>query len=472
MNAADYPQLPVMLVDDEPQALNSFENVLRSARINHFQRCQDSREVLSLVQNQTPEIILLDLRMPHISGEELLATLRQEHPELPVIIITAANEVDTAVACMKTGAFDYLVKPVEKSRLISAVQRAIQLCELRRENNLLKDRVLSDRLNHPESFSEIVTCSSAMHSVFRYIEAVSTSPQPVVITGETGVGKEMIAKAVHRLSGRPGEYVSVNIAGLDDNMFADTLFGHKKGAFTGADTPRRGLLEQASGGTLFLDEIGDMGIEAQVKLLRLLQEGEFFPLGSDIPKRSDARIVAATNQDLSDLRASGRFRKDLYYRLCSHHVHVPPLRERREDLPLLIEHFLDKTASALDKKSPTPPDELEVLLASYHFPGNVRELEAMTWDAVSYHKSGKLSLDVFRKHIGQSLPGNDPKATASDIRAQPLLRFTDPLPTLKQAEQLLIDEAMQRSEGNQAVAAMHLGITRQALNRRLRKTKQ
>ena len=228
MKPAIYPQLAVMLVDDEPQALNSFENVLRSARITHFLRCQDSREVLPLLQKQTPEVILLDLRMPHLSGEELLATLRQEYPELPVIIITAATEVDTAVACMKAGAFDYLVKPVEKSRLISAVQRAIQLCELRRENSLLKDRVLSGKLNHPEHFSDIVTRSSDMHALFQYIEAISTSPQPVVITGETGVGKEMIAKAVHRISGRPGKLVPVNIAGLDDTMFADTLFGHKK----------------------------------------------------------------------------------------------------------------------------------------------------------------------------------------------------------------------------------------------------
>ena len=472
MNTAVYPQLPVMMVDDEPQALNSFESVLRSARINHFQRCEDSREVLPLLRKQPPELILLDLRMPHVSGEELLATLRREHPELPVIIITAANDVDTAVACMKAGAFDYLLKPVEKSRLISGVLRAIELCELRRENSLLKDRVLSGRLKHPEIFAQIVTRSSAMHSVFRYIEAVSVSPQPVVITGETGVGKEMIARAVHRLSDRPGSYVSVNIAGLDDNMFADTLFGHKKGAFTGADSNRRGLLEQASGGTLFLDEIGDLGVEAQVKLLRLLQEGEFFPLGSDVAKRSDARIVAATNQDLNGLRESGRFRKDLYYRLCSHHVHLPPLRDRREDLPLLIDHFLQKTAAALGKNKPTPPEELVVLLSSYHVPGNIRELEAMTWDAVSYHKSGKLSLDVFRERIGQSLPAGNPDGRTAELQLQPLIRFAEQLPTLKQAEQILIDEAMKRSEGNQAIAAMHLGITRQALNRRLRKTKR
>ena len=246
----------------------------------------------------------------------------------------------------------------------------------------------------------------------------------------------------------------------------------KKGAFTTADEARLGLLEKASGGTLFLDEIGDMGIESQVKLLRLLQEGEYFPLGSDVAKRSDARILAATNQNLSDLRDSGRFRKDLYYRMCSHHVHVPPLRDRKEDMPLLVNHFIEKTSAALNKKIPTAPDELVVLLSSYHFPGNIRELEAMTYDAVSYHKSGKLSLDVFRKHIGKSLPGNRSEGHAAGQQLEPLLRFFDQLPTFKQAEQLLIDEAMKRSEGNQAVAAMHLGITRQALNRRLRKSQE
>ena len=214
----------------------------------------------------------------------------------------------------------------------------------------------------------------------------------------------MIAKAVHLLSNRKGEFVPVNVAGLDENVFTDTLFGHKKGAFTGADRARIGLVEQASGGTLFLDEIGDLSADLQVKLLRLLQEGEYFPLGSDVTKRSDARVVVATNQELQTLQESGKFRKDLYYRLCAHHVHIPPLRERREDLPLLAEHFLEKSSEALGKKKPTPPKELFILLSSYHFPGNIRELKSMIWDAVSYHKIGKLSLDAFKTHIRKTQP--------------------------------------------------------------------
>ena len=311
-----------------------------------------------------------------------------------------------------------------------------------------------------------------MRSVFQYVEAISISPQPVLITGETGVGKEMIAKAVHNLSNRKGEFVPVNVAGLDENVFTDTLFGHKKGAFTGADSARIGLVEQASGGTLFLDEIGDLSSDLQVKLLRLLQEGEYFPLGSDVTKRSDARVVVATNQELQMLQESGKFRKDLYYRLCAHNVHIPPLRERREDLPLLVEHFLEKSSVALGKKKPTPPNELLILLSSYHFPGNIRELEAMIWDAVSYHKLGKLSLDAFKTHITNTQPSIEADFKLPLQNENGIISFSEQLPTLKQAEHLLISEALKRSDGNQAIAALNLGITRQALNRRLKRSER
>ncbi len=469
MNTVNYPYLPVLLVDDEPQALNSFESVLSSARIKNCIQCQDSRELLPLLSKQEIEVILLDLRMPFLSGEELLPIITNEHPEIPVIVITGANDVETAVKCMQAGAFDYMVKPVEKNRLVAGVRRAIELRELQRENRMLRAHVLSDRLEQPEAFSEIITDSTVMRSVFQYVEAIAISPQPVLITGETGVGKEMIARAIHVISNRRGEFVPVNVAGLDENVFADTLFGHKKGAFTGADEPRRGLVEQASGGTLFLDEIGDLSADLQVKLLRLLQEGEYFPLGSDVAKRSDARVVVATNQELQFLQASGRFRKDLYYRLYGHHVHVPPLRERRDDLPLLVDHFLDKSSKALNKKKPTPPRELYVLLSNYAFPGNIRELESMVWDAVSYHKSGKLSLDVFKKHIVKTQPSADAVSELLLEKEDELIHFSETLPTLRQAENLLISEALRRSEGNQAIAALKLGISRQALNSRLKR---
>jgi len=467
-----YPHFPILMVDDEEQALNSFEIALRSANINHVICCQDSRQVMPIFSSQEIEAMMLDLSMPHMSGEELLSMVNKDFPEVPVIIITGSNDVETAVRCMKWGAFDYMVKPVEKSRLISGVRRAIELRELQRENRLLRDHVLSDRLEHPEAFSEIITNSDLIRSVFQYIEAISISPHPVLITGETGVGKELAARALHNLSRPKGAFVPVNVAGLDDNVFADTLFGHRKGAFTGADQVRSGLVEQASGGTLFLDEIGDLSPASQVKLLRLLQDGEYFPLGSDVAKRSDARVVVATNQNLQALQESGKFRKDLYYRLCAHHVHIPTLRERLKDLPLLVEHFLEKASKALGKMKPTPPAELFALLSAYHYPGNIRELQSMIFDAVSNHKSGKLSLDVFKAYLWKKQPPAEAGSKQSPDQDRSSVSFPEQLPTLKQAEQLLVSEALRRASGNQATAALILGITRQALNKRLKLLQQ
>ena len=472
MTESTYPHFPVMMVDDEAQAITSFEMALRSANMNNFIRCHDSRDVMPLLSSQEIEVMLLDLRMPHISGEELLPMITSDYPEIPVVVITGSNDVDTAVKCMQYGAFDYILKPVEKSRLIGGVKRAVELRELQRENQLLKAHVLSDELEKPEAFSEIITTSASMRSIFQYIEAISNSPRPVLITGETGVGKELVAKAVHTLSNREGAFMPVNVAGLDDHVFADTLFGHKKGAFTDAREARGGLIEQAAGGTLFLDEIGDLSTSSQVKLLRLLQEGEFFPLGSDVAKRSDARIVVATNQNLEELQASGKFRKDLYYRLCSHHIQIPTLGARREDLPVLVDHFLAKASKTLNKKKPTPPAELITLLSTYHFPGNIRELESIIFDAVSSHKSGKLSMDVFKAHIAQKHPTLKPDSGDLTPEISTPVIFSEQLPTLKQAEQLLIDEAMKRSNGNQSIAALGLGISRQALNKRLKKADQ
>jgi DNA-binding NtrC family response regulator len=400
-----YPHRPIMLVDDEPQALTSFEMTLRSAGMNNFICCRDSREVMSILAREEMEIMLLDLWMPHVSGEELLRQISADYPDLTLIIITGADDVETAVRCVREGVFDYIVKPVERARLISSVRRAMELRELHRENRALKARVLSDRLTRPEAFSEIVTISARMRSIFRYMEAIAPSPRPMLITGEPGVGKRLVARAVHTLSRRTGPFVAVNVSGLDNHMFADALFGHRKDAFNGALEARAGLLEQAASGTLFLDEIGDLGPSSQVRLLRLLQDRAYFPLGSDLAKRSDASIVAATTHDLEAGRNSGTFRRDLHHRLSGHHIHVPPLRERREDLPVLLDYFLEKASGTLGKQRPTPPDELIELLVSYHFPGNVRELESMVHNAVSSHTSGELSMDAFKAKSFQKTAG-------------------------------------------------------------------
>ncbi len=466
MKASLYPSLPILMVDDEVQALDSFETNILFASINNIIRCEDSRDVMPLLSKQEIEVMLLDLSMPHIPGEELLSLVTRDFPEVPVIIITGSNDVDTAVNCMKSGAFDYMVKPVEKSRLISGVKRAIEIRELQRENRLLKAHVLSDQLEHPEAFSEIVTNSPAMRSIFQYIEAISNSPQPVLITGETGVGKELVAKAIHNLSNRKGDFVPVNVAGLDDNVFADTLFGHKKGAFTGADQARAGFIEQASGGTLFLDEIGDLSSTSQVKLLRLLQEGEFFPLGSDIVRHSDARVVVATNQDLQTLQESGKFRKDLYYRLRAHHIHIPPLRERYEDLPILVNHFLEKASKELGKVKPVPSADLFSLLISHPFPGNIRELSSMIFDAVSRDKFGKLSRDLFTPYFRQqdglltAHTGSATTASSLKVKVEAVSQITE--------KQMIID-ALKKTNQNRTKAANLLVMSRRTLQNKIKK---
>jgi DNA-binding NtrC family response regulator len=465
MEPSDYPELPLLLVDDEEHTLDSFEIALRSGKINNFIRRQDSRDVIPTLSEHQAEVVLLDLRMPHITGDQLLPLIVTEHPDVPVIIITGADDVETAVKCMKAGAFDYMVKPVERSRLVAGVKRAIEIRELKRENRRLKDQVLSPELASPLSFSEIISNNDSMKSIFRYIEAIAASPQPVLITGETGTGKELIAKAIHRASRRRGEFVAVNVAGLDDNVFTDTLFGHKKGAFTGADQPRGGLIEKAAEGTLFLDEIGDLTVASQVKLLRLLQENEYLPLGSDVTKRSTARVVVATNIDVEKQLSSGKFRKDLYYRLRTHQIHIPPLRDRKEDIPLLLDYFLDQCSEKLGKNTPTPPKELLTMLQCYAFPGNIRELQAMVFDAVSNHHSGMLSMETFKPYISMEQDRRKDSEPSST-----LISFHDQLPTLREMEDLLVEEAMKRAGNNQGIAAMSLGISRQALNKRLSKT--
>ncbi len=461
------PVFPIMVVDDEEAILLSIDTSLRMAGMNNVITCSDSREVMPVLAKQQIELMLLDLTMPHLLGEDVLSKVSREFPEIPIVIITGTVDVETAVRCMKSGAFDYVVKPLEESRLVTAVNQVLAFNELKKENLALKECIFSDTLEHPEAFSDIITSNKKMLALFKYVETIASTSQPVLITGETGVGKEMIANAIHRASGFTGPFTAVNVAGLDDHTFSDTLFGHVKGAFTGADRDRSGLVEHAAGGTLLLDEIGDLNNASQVKLLRLLQEGEYLPLGRDNPKYSRARVLAATNQDLWVRQDEGTFRKDLFYRLGTYHIHIPPLRERMDDLSFLIGFFLEEAANSLNKKKPTPPKELFTLLGTYSFPGNVRELRAMAFDAVSRHTSKMLSLDVFKSYIKRE--NSRPLSRMMENNDNSLISFSEKLPTIKQTTGLLVEEAMQRSRGNQSVAAQILGISQPALSKRLKK---
>lgn len=469
MNELQYPINPVLIVDDEPHLLQSYNLTLQENGVDNVILCSDSRMVDNYLLEGELELILLDLTMPHLTGQDILQHINAYYPDIPVIIITGTNDIETAVQCMREGAFDYLLKPINNSTLVNSVKRVLQYKELLRENSLLKERILSKELRNPEAFDKFITQNDKMKSIFQYMEAISNTSEPVLITGETGVGKEMISKAFYRLTGAQGEFVAVNVAGLDDQMFTDTLFGHTKGAFTDAVKARPGLIERSSGGVLFLDEIGDLNMASQVKLLRLLQEGEYYPLGSDTPHYTDVKIVLATNKDLFEMQKKGEFRKDLYYRLNVHNISILPLRNRKDDLPLLIEHFLVEAATKMKKKKPTIPYELLTMLSTYNFPGNVRELRSMIFDAVAAHKAGIMSLDSFTQHLEKSKHfkiGDQRKEIG--LLDSKILSFTSVLPTLKECQKLLIKEAMKRSDNNQSIAARLLGISRQGLNKRLK----
>lgn len=456
------PSHPILLVDDEPHILNGFSIALAAAGFNHLLRCQDSRQVMALLSGQDAEVVLLDLMMPHLSGQEVLNRIKEEHPDLPVIISTGVDDVRVAVECMRSGAFDYILKPLDEGRLLTAVNRAVEMRQLRRENTSLARRILTRDLEHPNAFAAFVTANPRMQAIFRYCEAIAEGQQPILITGETGVGKDLIARAIHQVSGRSGHFVPVNVAGLDDQIFSDTLFGHARGAFTGADRSRAGLVEKAAAGTLFLDEIGNLSEPSQVKLLRFLEDREYYPLGADVPRSSSARVLAATSLDLDRAMETGRFRRDLYFRLRTHHVHIPPLRERREDLHLLLDHFMNQAGSEFDKKNLTCAPGLPAILGSYSFPGNVRELKALIFNAVAGLEEEMLAASAFEELTGKLPPVSGPPDKKFFERLQDL-------PTLKEATELLIGEALRRTGGNQRPAARLLGISPQALSQRLKR---
>jgi DNA-binding NtrC family response regulator len=471
MNTDIAPKPPIIVVDDEPEVLESFELILNSDGYDQVITCRDSREVAGILSRTgSATAILLDLVMPYLKGEELLPILSEHHPEIPVIVITATDKLETAVGCMKAGAFDYLVKPVETMRLLSSVRRAVESTETARENQELKRRLLSESLDKPDAFEQIITRNPKMLAIFRYIEAIATTKEPVLITGATGVGKELVARAIHTLSGLPGPFVAVNVAGLDDHAFSDTLFGHKKGAFTGVVDKREGLVKKADNGSLFLDEIGDLSPASQIKLLRLLQEKEYYTLGSDLPHKSGARILAASNRNLEANGRDACMRRDLFYRLQTHQVSLPPLHDRLADLPLLVDHFLERAAKKLGKKPPTYPPELIPLLRCHPFPGNIRELQTMILDAVGEHQSGVLSLKSFKKRIFKH--SRDAGQEAGPSAYEGLFAQVPTLPTLEEATQLLIDEALARAGNNQSIASRFLGISQPALSRRLKYRKQ
>lgn len=458
-------QTSVLVVEDELCVRESLTVYLADAGYRVLE-AENGLVGLELFRSHRPDIVMTDLRMPVMDGFALVEAITAEDAATPLVVVSGVGAVNEAVRAMRLGAWDYVSKPIMSFEelqitLESCLERARTKKELERLRRHLSEGTLGDET----AFSKIITSSPRMRAIFLYLESVAPSRQPVLISGETGTGKELVARAIHSLSGLGGPFVAVNLAGVDDAMFSDTLFGHQRGAFTGADRVREGLIRQGSGGTLFLDEIGDLSAGSQVKLLRLLQEGEYMPLGSDKVAKSDVRVVAATHADLKTKMENGTFRPDLYYRLCSHRVELPPLRARSEDLPLLTAHFLEKSASLLGKQTPKAPAELNSYLAAYNFPGNIRELEAMIHDAVARSGGHILTLESILSVVGSDM--RVPASASVTVNSCPVCPFVGKFPTLKGAEDLLIAEALRLADNNQRLAAAYLGITRQALNKRL-----
>lgn len=451
-----FPENPILLADDEPSWLHSLSFTLEyTGNYSNLMICNDSRELIGMLRCRQPSLILLDLIMPHIGGEDLLVQVIQEFPDIPVIVLSGLNQLETAVRCMKLGAFDYYVKTTEPDRLLAGIDKALSLKALQRENRELSMRLLRRELKQADKFAAFATRSPKMESVFHYLEAIAGSVEPLLIAGEPGTGKELAARALHALGCPEGPWVSMVAADVEEQDFSARVYGE-------GQVP--GFLEQAAGGVLYIEGIDALMISAQTKLSQLLQQGEYLPVGATVPKRLAARLICSTRLDLAEMVGEGRFRKDLYYRLGMHQVRMPPLRERLEDLPLLLEQFVAASCAALGRRKPRLPRNLAPLLASYPFPGNVAELREVITDAVKESPPGRLSLEPFRRYLNrpEALPVGAVPGEA------PLLLMPSRLPTLAEARELVIQEALRRANGNQSIAARLLGISQPALSLHLK----
>jgi DNA-binding NtrC family response regulator len=470
-----YPEFPILFVDDNKDFLDITKTNLRDNQITNVELCSDNSEVLPKLESQNYSMIFLDLIMPGIRGENLLPQIVKQYPEIPVIILTAVGELETARNCLYSGAYDYLEKPVKPYKLKNLIENVLKYVDAQNENQRLRRSLLSDTLKNPRYFENIITNNEKMMNIFKYIESIAESNAPVLITGETGVGKELIARVIHKCSKRKGNLVAQNIAGIDDTMFSNTLFGHEKGSYTDAFQKQSGIIEKAANGSLFLDEIGDLSKASQVKLLRLLQEGEYLPLGAGEPKRTNTRIITATNRDIGALMGKGDFRPDLYHRLKTHEIEIPSLKKRKEDIPLLAKHFIIESARKLRKDIPGfPGRELYDLLSQYDFPGNVRELESMIYDAVSRSEEGNLSLESIREKIGKSVAGSE-TGVITDAKIEPAVIQEDSIvfgsnfPTYRQMKKMYLEEVLKRAGGNQSLAAKMAGLIRTTFLNKLKR---
>ena len=452
---------PVWIIDDDRSIRWVFEKALTRENIA-FKTFSSADEALGVLASETPQVVVSDIRMPGESGLELLQKAKERYPHMPVIIMTAYSDLESAVAAFQGGAYEYLPKPFDVDHAVELIRRAL-------EESLRKDEVVETH----ETAPEILGQAPAMQEVFRIIGRLSQSHATVLITGESGTGKELVASALHRHSPRAAKpFIAINTAAIPKDLLESELFGHERGAFTGAQNMRRGRFEQADGGTLFLDEIGDMPADLQTRLLRVLSDGQFYRVGGHQPIRANVRVIAATHQDLEARVKQGLFREDLFHRLNVIRLRLPPIRERREDIPLLIKHFLAKSARELGVEAKRLSEPALKFLSAQDFPGNVRQLENLChWLTVM---AAGINIEV--KDLPSELRFDAAAATeqnwASALErevAKALNRGETGLINVlgPQFEKALITRALAHTGGRRIEAAQLLGLGRNTLTRKI-----
>jgi DNA-binding NtrC family response regulator len=450
-------EFTIVLADDDQPQRDMLAGSLEMFGYNILQAA-NGHEALKLIQDESVDLLLSDLRMPEMDGLELLKEVQALNPLVTVIMMTAFGTVETAVEAMQVGAFNFITKPIDLSSLKVLVERAL-------EYKLLREEVQDLRLRTGEAgFGQIIAKSEKMREVLSLVSRVASSRASVLILGESGTGKEVIARALHSASNRQDKpFVAVNIAAIPETLIESELFGHEKGAFTGAAGTHAGRFEKADKGTLFIDEIGDMPLHSQVKLLRVLQEGTFERVGGESPLNTDVRVVAATHRDLDAEIRTGGFREDLFYRLNVVRISIPPLRERKSDIPALVEHFIERYSNLNDKQVKDIDTDATDLLMKYSWPGNVRELENAIESAVVLARSSRIGtrdlparlLGITRIEKGECFPGDD---------------HAMPLPErVEMFEKHFVLKALEESGGNKAEAARRLKMSDKNIRDRLKR---
>jgi two-component system, NtrC family, response regulator len=448
----------ILVVDDEKEYLNLLKSILEDEGYKNVLTIDNPHKVLRTLQENKVDLILLDVYMPDLNGLDVLENISRQNPQIPVIMVTAVDELEIALKAIKLGAYEFIIKPIDTDRLFLTMARALEKRILDLELDSLR-KPLAESRQRKKYFNDIVTNSPQMHRVFDLVEIYAPTNETVLITGETGTGKDLIAKKIHELSPKKDKpYVVVNLASITPSLFESELFGHEKGAFTGATGEKIGYFETANSGTIFLDEIGELPKELQGKLLRTIQYSEIYRIGSPKPIKLDIRIITATNKDLIDAVNKKEFRADLYYRLNRGFIHLPPLRARGDDIILLADHFLKFGQQIYQKSISGFSSEVLKILRKYEFPGNIRELENIVLHTVAQNKNGDLINEI-------ELPNNSLFKTNGSFDNNGLL-------TIEEAAQNHVTQIMQYANGNVQKAAIILGISERTLQRRLKKLKE